>query len=104
MICDKFDQSVTEMVKRHFNKQMGLEVSNSLYRKFYVATYCSQKQVDELKQELQNGGIELLTLPNLLDNIRKLLDSLSYTVPEGLWLIKMIENMDVKRYSKQKQE
>ncbi len=73
---------------------MGMNASNSTYKKYYVGIYCPSKQIEQLRQKLEDKGIVLLMLPDLLDIIvRKLSNSSAGTSPEGLWLIKMLENM-----------
>ena len=83
-----------------------LGVSEIKYQPIYIASYVTKKQANKLKEELSKIGIKFLTLEEVLKEIirdidewkriqveRKLRKTKNITLPEGLWLLNLIDYM-----------
>ena len=74
------------------------------YKRIYIASYVSRKQVDRLKEILKKDNIEFLTLEEVLRKIVKDIDkwkqnqarkgrrtTVGITLPESWWLLNLID-------------
>jgi len=83
-----------------------LGVSEVKYRPIYIASYVAKRQVNRLKKELEEEGIEFLTLEDVLRAIIRDIDEWKrkqiekglratkrITLPESWWLLNLIDYM-----------
>jgi len=81
-------------------------VSEVKYRPIYIASYVAKKQISMLKRELEEDGIEFLTLEEVLKAIIRDIDEWKkkqidkgfratrrITLPESWWLLNLIDYM-----------
>ena len=88
-----------------------LGASEIEYKPIYIAYEVAKGQVERLKEELKKDGIEFLTLEEALERILLDIDewkrsqvekgyraTKEITLPEGYWLLKLIDFMKDKRF------
>jgi len=87
------------------------------YKPIYIAYEVAKGQVDKLKEELKKDGIEFLTLEEAIEKILHDIDdwkkaqvekgyrrTTEIRLPEGYWLLKLIDFMKSKGFIKTKKE
>ena len=107
-IIKKFDQERVEKIKDIVLSSLELvNLSDEIkYRRIYIASYVAKSNINKLKNDLKKEGIEFMTLERILKEIIKDIDewkkrqaergfsNTKYrTLPENLWLLKLIDYM-----------
>ena len=97
MIGRKFEERRIDAVLARYRDLLGIKVNREHYRKIFVASWASPGVLRGLKEELGKEGVEVLHLKELFHRIirhvrdRVMTDKGVRTLPESLWLLKMIE-------------
>lgn len=94
MISNKFSDTRTEEIIRRYKDRMKFE-GQIEYEKVYVSIWDRPGLVKRLMSstELTSVGIQVWSPVKLFQNIFTELNSWEYTLPESLWLLKLLESL-----------
>ncbi|MGC9114371.1 MAG: hypothetical protein ACP5IG_04825 [Candidatus Micrarchaeia archaeon] len=107
----KFSESVVERIKRYFQERIKISEGTSVeYKKVYVTVYVSKKVFNRLKEEKKEVEVKTLqdVIKDAIEEIRNFhpngIKSARGTLPESLWLLKLIEHIQPWLVLEKKQE
>ncbi len=93
----KFEDKRVNAILTRYEKLLGINVYRARYKKKYVAIWPSLKSLENANQDLRKDGIEVLSMNEVFHKIlydvsdKIMTEKGVRTLPESLWLLKMVE-------------